>query len=87
MTEFKSCTTCKTGDNSINGQSSFVCPLRMSDGRSFGDEIYTNRCEQQYQMQFDKKFTSNFEYRQFLMQNAEAIMKQNQQAAFTLLQS
>lgn len=84
MAEFKTCTTCKEGTQS---QAPFSCPLRMSDGRSFGDVVYTNRCEQQYQMQFDKQFADNFEYRQFLMRNADAIMKQNAKTAFNLLQS
>lgn len=83
MAEFKKCTTCQ--QTSTTG--AFVCPLRMSDGRSFGDTIYTNRCEQQYQLQFDKQFPSNFEYRQFLMQNAETLMKQNKDSAYTSLQS
>lgn len=84
MADFKRCTSCEQGSKS---ESPFVCPLRMSDGRSFGDVVYTNRCEQQYQLQFDKQFPSNFEYRQFLMQNAEALIKQNSKNAFESLQS
>jgi hypothetical protein len=59
----------------------------MADGRSFGDVVYTSRCEQQYKLQFENKFTSNFDYRQYLIQNAEALMKQNNKLAQSRLGS
>jgi hypothetical protein len=54
----------------------------MSDGRSFGDTLYGSRCDSQYQLQFDQGINSSFDYKQFLMQNAESLMQQNAQKAF-----
>lgn len=82
MSDFKKCDTC-TKDKQTG---SFTCPLWMSDGRSFGDAVYTSRCEKQYQLQFDKEFKSSFDYRQFLIENADALMKQNSLNAFRSLQ-
>lgn len=75
MSEFQKCETC-----------SFSCPVKMSDGRSFGDVVYASRCEKQYQMQFDKNFKSSFDYRQFLIDNAEKIMKQDRLNSFYAFQ-
>ena len=75
MSEFQKCETC-----------SFSCPVKMSDGRSFGDTVYTSRCDQQYQMQFDKNFRSSFDYRQFLIENAEKLIKQDRLNTFYAFQ-
>jgi len=75
MSEFQKCETC-----------SFSCPVKMSDGRSFGDAVYTSRCDQQYQMQFDKNFRSSFDYRQFLIENAEKLIKQDRLNTFYAFQ-
>lgn len=75
MSEFQKCETC-----------SFSCPLNMADGRSFGDKVYASRCEKQYQLQFDKSFKSSFEYRQYLIENAEALMKNDRTNAFHAFQ-
>lgn len=72
------CTKC---DKSSAGE----CPLRMQDGRSFGDAVYGARCDKQYQTQLDMQFQSSYEYRLFLQRNAEALMKQNAQKAFSLV--
>lgn len=77
----KTCTSCtkpQTGGVFVND-----CPLRMSDGRSFGDKVYGSRCDSQYQLQFDQGLNSSFDYKQFLMQNAESLMQQNAQKAFS----
>lgn len=75
MSEFQKCETC-----------SFSCPVKMADGRSFGDAVYASRCEKQYQMQFDKNFKSSFDYRQFLIENAEILMKQDRLNSFHAFQ-
>lgn len=73
MTQPSTCTSCKR-NNTTNINS---CPLWMQDGRSLGDYRYTPRCEQQYDVVFDDKLYSSFEYRQYLIQNAERLMKEN----------
>ena len=83
MSDFEKCTSCKKDTN--NG--SFSCPVKMADGRSFGDSVYASRCENQYQMQFDKEFKSSFDYRQYLIENAEALMKHDRQNALHKIQS
>jgi hypothetical protein len=82
MSDFTKCDTCSKDNNGT-----FSCPLWMSDGRSFGDRVYSSRCEKQYQMQHDKEFKSSFEYRQFLIENAATLMKQNSVNAFRTFQS
>jgi hypothetical protein len=79
MSDNKQCTKC---DKSKNWEQ---CPLRMQDGRSFGDAVYGSRCDKQYQGQLDMQFNSSYEYRLFLQRNAEALMKKNAQKAFTLV--
>lgn len=78
MSDNKQCTKC-------NKSSVGECPLRMQDGRSFGDAVYGARCDKQYQRQLDMEFQSSYEYRLFLQRNAEALMKQNAQKAFSLV--
>ena len=82
MSSSPKCTSC---DATKSSQGSSTCPLWMADGRSFGDVVYTSRCEQQYKLQYEKKFTSSFDYRQFLIQNAEDLMTQNNKMAQTRL--
>ncbi len=74
-----SCETCKVQGQDVNHGS---CPLWMADGRSFGDVVYKPRCQQQYQ-QYQNEFATNFDYRLFLIQNAESLMKQNMEKAST----
>lgn len=70
-----SCQSCEIqGQNIENG----TCPLWMADGRSFGDVVYKPRCQQQYENQ---QFPSSFDYRLYLIQNAEELMKENNQNA------
>lgn len=75
MSEFQKCETC-----------AFSCPLKMADGRSFGDNVYASRCEKQYQMQLDKDIKSSFDYRQYLIENAEALMKKDRVNSFHAFQ-
>lgn len=77
-------TTCTSCERKINGLN--ACPLWMSDGRSLGDYVYNPRCQQQYEEQLEKKFTSSFDYRQYLIENAEKIIKENNIKAQKLLQ-
>lgn len=71
MSSFKNCEECTRPSNNQY----FNCPPRMADGRHFTD--YRPRCAQQYQDKINNKLMSSFEHRMYLMQNAEAIMKQN----------
>lgn len=75
MADINKCETCESQEGFTASTGS--CPLWMSDGRSFGDKVYNPRCQSQYQIQFDNQFQSNFEFRQFLMRNAEKIMQEN----------
>lgn len=85
MSEFKSCDSCTKGTQQQGEANN--CPLLMQDGRSFGDMVYTARCQQQYQVRFDHKINSSYEYRQYLINNAEALMKQNSTNAFRAFHS
>lgn len=76
MSEFEKCDKC-----------TFSCPVKMSDGRSFGDAVYSSRCEKQYQLQFDKDIKSSFEYRQYLIENAQALMNNDRLKAYHAFQA
>ena len=52
-----------------------VCPYRMSDGRNFTD--YRTRCTIAYQFKEQNKFKSSYDQRQFLIKNADKLMKDN----------
>jgi hypothetical protein len=73
--QFQKCETC-----------AFSCPLKMADGRSFGDKVYSSRCEKQYQLQHDKAIKSSFDYRQYLIENAEKLMNNDRTKAFNAFQ-
>lgn len=68
--------TCKDCDK--------ACPFWMNDGRSFGTWSYGSRCQSQYRSIYGQtipeKFSS-YEYKQFLTQNAEKIIRQEQNKA------
>ena len=53
----------------------FDCPPRMNDGRHFTD--YTSNCYTNNLIRADNNIQNNFEYRQFLTNNAEKIMDMN----------
>jgi hypothetical protein len=75
MSATNTCKDCATA----NG-----CPLWMNDGRSFGDIVYASRCETQYKPFIGVKVPDNassFEYKQFLVDNAEKIMEQERKKA------
>jgi hypothetical protein len=71
MAALKNCEECTRPSNNQY----FNCPPRMSDGRHFTD--YRPRCAQQYQDKISNKLMSSYEHRMYLVQNADAIMKQN----------
>lgn len=81
MSSQQQCTSCHK-PTALHYNEQDNCPFRMSDGRSLGDFVYGPRCEHQYQQQFDKGITSSFDYKHFLIQNAEQLMKTNAQKAF-----
>lgn len=89
MAEFQRCAECEKpqATNPLVATKTFFAgkskchPNFMADGRSFGDVMYKSRCTSQYQPQIDNNFKSNFEYRQYLIQNAEKIMQENSQKA------
>ena len=51
------------------------CPAKMSDGRSFTD--YRPSCSVNEKIQKDNKITNSYSYRQFLISNADNLMKVN----------
>ncbi len=60
------------------------CPLWMNDGRSFGDNVYASRCETQYRPFIGDELphtASSYEFKQYLVQNAEKIMEQDRKRA------
>lgn len=79
-----SCTKCKRPiNNNVQKPSNhfpkgYDCLLKMQDGRSFTD--YRPRCTIQYQMKNEDMPTS-YSSRQFLINNANNIMKANMNVA------
>jgi hypothetical protein len=80
-----SCQSCQVQGQDV---SQGTCPLWMADGRSFGDVVYKPRCQQQYEISSSQNqtFASSFDYRQYLIQNADALMKDNSAKASIRLQ-
>lgn len=71
----KECSECsRTSDNKH-----FNCPSRMSDGRHFTD--YRPKCMANINSPNDLPMNS-YEYRQFLIHNAEKLMKHNARQAY-----
>lgn len=61
-----------------------ACPFWMNDGRGFGTLSYGSRCQSQFKNIYGQHIPENFssfEYKQFLTQNAEKIIKQEQNKA------
>ena len=65
---------CKACDSTLNLDNK-VCPYRMSDGRNFTD--YRTRCTIAYQFKEKNAFKSSYDQRQFLIKNADKLMKDN----------
>ena len=63
--------------NGVNESTS--CPYRMSDGRNFTD--YRPRCTIAYEKKQQNTFKSNYEQRQYLIQNANTLISKQQQIA------
>ena len=71
-----SCSSCdKASENKF-----FNCPPKMSDGRHFTD--YRPRCAVNYPTEFKDAPLSSYDYRQYLIQNAEKLMTANYEKAF-----
>jgi len=76
----KECSECsRTTSNKY-----FNCAPHMSDGRNFTD--YRPRCVANFQHfpnnSVDNAAPSSYEYRQYLIKNADEMMKKNRQAAY-----
>lgn len=63
---------CYSGSNNIH----FDFPPIMEDGRNFANWIPS--CEINEKVRVANGITSNFQYRMFLTQNADSLIKQNQ---------
>lgn len=74
-TDFKSCNGCNRETNNAN----FNCPIK-GDYRLFTD--WRPRCSTQYFDMVKNKMPSALDYRMFLTQNAEDIIKSNAQMAY-----
>lgn len=55
-------------------------PARMADGRHFTD--YRSSCLTNTRIQADNKVVNNYEFRMFLIRNAEQLMEQNRKESF-----
>lgn len=69
----RTCGPCVRESDNVN----FDCPPRMSDGRLFTD--YRARCD--VNLQWQKPMDSSYDYRQFLIGNAESLMDGQRGAA------
>lgn len=67
--------TCYGSSNNIH----FDFPPLMSDGRNFAN--WQPACEINKSLRQRNNIKSNYDYRQFLIKNADAIIKKNQKAA------
>jgi hypothetical protein len=67
--------TCYSGSNNIH----FDFPPLMSDGRNYASWLPGDQINNQIRQQND--ITSNWDYRQYLVKNAENIMQQNSVSA------
>jgi hypothetical protein len=72
-----SCTKCenKNAEVSKKNQAANCLLSRMQDGRSFTD--YRPRCTVQYQMKNEANNKNSYDTRQFLIHNADNMMKVN----------
>lgn len=73
--DLKDCESCEPSNNKF-----FGCPPLMSDGRHFTD--YRPRCNIIHDMvKREDKNMSSYEYRQYLISNADSIMEKNRSTA------
>jgi hypothetical protein len=63
--------------NKTSNNKYFDCPARMDDGRTFTDYRPSNTVDDM--IRYSNNVMSSFEYRQFLIHNADNIMKINQE--------
>jgi hypothetical protein len=61
--------------NKTSNNKYFNCPARMSDGRHFTD--YRPNCFVNNLLRYNNNTMSNYEYRQFLINNGSELMKIN----------
>ena len=61
--------------NKTSNNKYFNCPARMSDGRHFTD--YRPNCYVNNLLRYNNKTMSNYDYRQFLINNGSELMKIN----------
>jgi len=61
--------------NKTSNNKYFNCPAKMSDGRHFTD--YRPNCYVNNLLRYNNKTMSNYEYRQFLINNGSELMKIN----------
>lgn len=76
MSSSSTCQDCKRSPST--GAVVSDCPYRMADGRHFTD--YNTRCGQN-QFTQREKLPSNYEYRMFLISNAEKLIQENRDKA------
>lgn len=74
---FKECSECSR----VSDNRHYNCPPKMSDGRHFTD--YRPRCLVNFSFPNDQPMNS-YEYRQYLIQNAEKLMRQNTSMAYAM---
>ena len=63
--------------NKTSNNKYFDCPARMDDGRTFTD--YRPSCSVDDMIRYSNNVMSSYEYRQFLIHNADNIMNVNMQ--------
>ena len=74
-----SCSTCKKPSQK-NKPTEVQCPpIRMADGRNFTD--YRTRCTIDYEKKSKNLFKSNYDERQYFIQNANRIMAEHNDQA------
>lgn len=73
MSTGSDCQSC--GVRPTNNTTFFSCPARMNDGRNYTN--YGPRCQTQYLPEFTNKIQSSYDYRQFLIHNANDLIARN----------
>jgi len=71
----RECTDCSR----VSDNKHYNCPAKMADGRNFTD--YRPRCLVNYIFPNDQVLNS-YEYRQYLIHNADALIKENQMRSY-----
>ena len=69
--------TCYSGSNNIH----FNTPPIMSDGRHFNTATYDTSCQENNKLRDSLGIKNNYQYRQWLINNGEFVIKSNNTAA------